>query len=132
LIRVAFDALGQKQRVFEPHSLSLSSMVVADISQNLCPEHCNQLSRKWRCLRCHEKYLFIVGRFVRVIRISRLKSQPLILKGKVHSAIDGKAGRSVSFDHLVFFIKNVIQAAENLEARGKIEGYGSVKERITG
>ncbi len=44
------------------------------------------------------------------------RSLPLILKDKVHSAIDGKAGRSVSFDHLVFFIKNVIQAAENLEA----------------
>jgi len=43
-------SLGQKQRVFEPYSLSLSSMVAADISQNLCPEHSNQLSRKWRCL----------------------------------------------------------------------------------
>jgi len=42
--------LGQKQRVFEPYSLSLSSMVAASISQNLCPEHSNQLSRKWRCL----------------------------------------------------------------------------------
>ncbi len=27
LIRVAFDSLGQKQRVFEPYRLSLSSMV---------------------------------------------------------------------------------------------------------
>jgi hypothetical protein len=27
LIRVAFDTLGQKQRVLEPYSLSLSSMV---------------------------------------------------------------------------------------------------------
>jgi len=27
LIRVVFDTLGQKQRVFEPYSLSLSSMV---------------------------------------------------------------------------------------------------------
>jgi hypothetical protein len=35
LIRVAFDSLGQKQRVFEPYCLSLSSMVAADISQNL-------------------------------------------------------------------------------------------------
>jgi hypothetical protein len=43
--------LGQKQRVFEPYSLSLSSMVAATISQNLCPEHSNQLSRKWRCLQ---------------------------------------------------------------------------------
>jgi len=33
LIRVAFDSLGQKQRVFEPYSLSLSSMVAAAISQ---------------------------------------------------------------------------------------------------
>jgi len=56
----------------------------------------------------------------------------LILKDKVHSAIDGKAGRPVSLDHLIFFIKNVIQAAENLEVRGKIEGYGCVKEGITG
>ncbi|MQY60844.1 hypothetical protein GH153_03285 [bacterium] len=39
LIRVTFDSLGQKQRVFEPYSLSLSSMVAATISQNLCPEH---------------------------------------------------------------------------------------------
>ncbi len=80
MIRVAFDTLGQKQRVLEPYSLSL----------------------------------------------------PWILKGKIHSAIDGKAGRSVSFNHLVFFVKNIIQAAENLEARGKIEGYGGVKEGITG
>ena len=29
LIRVAFDTLGQKQRVFELYSLSLSSMVTA-------------------------------------------------------------------------------------------------------
>ncbi len=36
LIRVAFDTLGQKQRVLEPYSLSLSSIVAADISQNLC------------------------------------------------------------------------------------------------
>jgi len=51
---------------------------------------------------------------------------------EIHSAINGKAGRSVSFDHLVFFIENVIQAAEDLEARGKIEGYGGIKEGITG
>ena len=43
--------LGQKQRVFEPYSLSLSSMVAATISQKLCPEHSNQLSRKWRYFR---------------------------------------------------------------------------------
>jgi hypothetical protein len=55
----------------------------------------------------------------------------LILKDKVHSAINGKTGRSVSFDHLVFFIKNVIQAAEDLEAGGEIEGCGGVKEGIT-
>jgi hypothetical protein len=36
LIRVAFDSLGQKQRVLEPYSLSLSSMVAAAISQKLC------------------------------------------------------------------------------------------------
>jgi len=35
-IRVAFDSLGQKQRVLEPYSLSLSSMVAAAVSQNLC------------------------------------------------------------------------------------------------
>jgi hypothetical protein len=50
LIRVALDTLGQKQRVLEPYSLSLSSMVATAISQNLCPEHSNQLSQKWRCL----------------------------------------------------------------------------------
>jgi len=50
LIRVAFDTLGQKQRVLEPYSRSLSSMVAATISQNLCPEYSNQLSWKWRCL----------------------------------------------------------------------------------
>jgi len=33
LIRVAFDSLGQKQRVFDPYSLSLSSMVAAAIPQ---------------------------------------------------------------------------------------------------
>jgi len=49
LIRVAFDTPGQKQRVLEPYSLSLSSMVAAAISQDLCPEHSNQLSWKWRC-----------------------------------------------------------------------------------
>jgi hypothetical protein len=43
-------SLGQKQRVLEPYILSLSSMVAATISQNLCPEHSNQLSPKWRCL----------------------------------------------------------------------------------
>jgi len=32
--RVAFDSLGQKQRVFEPYCLSLSSMVAAAILQN--------------------------------------------------------------------------------------------------
>jgi hypothetical protein len=46
LIRVAFDWLGQKQRVLEPYSLSLSSMVAPTISQSLCPEHGNQLLRK--------------------------------------------------------------------------------------
>jgi hypothetical protein len=50
LIRVAFDSLGQKQRVLEPYSLSDSSMVASTISQNLYPEHSNRLSRKWRCL----------------------------------------------------------------------------------
>jgi hypothetical protein len=39
LIRVAFDSLGQKQRVFEPYCLSLSSMVAADIPQNLGPNN---------------------------------------------------------------------------------------------
>ena len=58
---VAFDSLGQKQRVFEPYSLSLSSMVAVAISQNLCPEHSNQLSRKWRCLRQIFK-TFIIGK----------------------------------------------------------------------
>ncbi|NIM59392.1 MAG: hypothetical protein GTO16_10680 [Candidatus Aminicenantes bacterium] len=33
LIRVAFDSLGQKQHVFEPYCLSLSSMVAAAISK---------------------------------------------------------------------------------------------------
>jgi hypothetical protein len=55
LIRVAFDTLGQKQRVLEPYCLSLSSMVAASISQNLCPEHSNQLSQKWRCLQSNKK-----------------------------------------------------------------------------
>jgi hypothetical protein len=36
LIRVAFDTLGQKQLVFDPYSLKLSSMVAPAISQNLC------------------------------------------------------------------------------------------------
>jgi len=44
LIRVAFDSLGQKQRVFEPCSLSLSSMVAAAISQILCLFYNNYLS----------------------------------------------------------------------------------------
>jgi hypothetical protein len=35
LIRVAFDSLGQKQRVFDPYCMSLSSMVAVAISQNL-------------------------------------------------------------------------------------------------
>jgi hypothetical protein len=51
LIRVAFDSLGQKQRVFEPYSLSLSSMVATAISQNLYSEHNNLISRKWRFLQ---------------------------------------------------------------------------------
>jgi hypothetical protein len=46
LIRVAFETLGQKQRVLEPYSLSLSSMVAATIPQNICPEPSNQLSQK--------------------------------------------------------------------------------------
>jgi hypothetical protein len=46
LIRVAFDTLGQKLRVLQPYSLSLSSMVAAAISQNLCPEHSNHSSQK--------------------------------------------------------------------------------------
>jgi len=50
--------LGQKQRVFEPYSLSLSSIVAAAVSQKLCPEHSNQLSRKWRCLRQMKKNSF--------------------------------------------------------------------------
>jgi hypothetical protein len=50
LIRVAFDTLGQKQRVLEPYSLSLSSMVAAAISQNVCLEYDNQLS--WICKCC--------------------------------------------------------------------------------
>jgi len=48
LIRVAFDSLGQKQRVLEPYSLSLSSMVAAAISQNLCLEYSGQLSWIWK------------------------------------------------------------------------------------
>jgi hypothetical protein len=39
LIRVAFGTLGQKQRVLEPYSLSLSSMVAAAISQNPYPSN---------------------------------------------------------------------------------------------
>jgi hypothetical protein len=35
LIRVAFDWLGQKQRVLEPYSLSLSSMVASSIPKHL-------------------------------------------------------------------------------------------------
>ncbi len=124
-------SLGQKQRVFEPYSLSLSSMVAATISQNLCPEHCNQLSRKRRCLRCHEKNLLVAGRFIIVIRINRSKSQNFILKEEINSSISGKTGRSVSFDHLVFFVKNVIQAEKNVEGRGKIEGYSGIKEGVT-
>jgi len=44
LIRVAFDSLGQKQRVLEPYILSLSSMVAAAISQNLSLECRGHLS----------------------------------------------------------------------------------------
>jgi hypothetical protein len=40
LIRVAFDTLGQKQRVLEPYSLSLSSMVAT-----LIPEYFLFMSR---------------------------------------------------------------------------------------
>jgi hypothetical protein len=40
LIRVAFGSLGQKQRVFEPYSLSLSSIVAVAISQNLWFNNC--------------------------------------------------------------------------------------------
>jgi hypothetical protein len=39
LIRVAFDIMGQKQRVFELYSLSLSSMVAAAITQNPDPSN---------------------------------------------------------------------------------------------
>jgi hypothetical protein len=35
LIRVAFDSQGQKQRVLEPYSLSLSSMVASSIPKHL-------------------------------------------------------------------------------------------------
>ncbi len=35
LIRVAFDSLGQKQRVLEPYSLSLSSKVASSIPKDL-------------------------------------------------------------------------------------------------
>jgi len=35
-IRVAFDSLGQKQRVLEPYCLSLSSMVAASIPEYFC------------------------------------------------------------------------------------------------
>ena len=35
LIRVAFDSLGQKQRVFEPYSLSLSSNVASSIPKDI-------------------------------------------------------------------------------------------------
>ncbi len=45
LIRVAFDTLGQKQRVLEPYGLSLSSMVAEAISQNLYLS--NELQRIW-------------------------------------------------------------------------------------
>jgi hypothetical protein len=55
--------LGQKQRVFEPYSLSLSSMVAATIFQNLCPEHSNQLSRKWKYLLDH-KIIFFSDYFI--------------------------------------------------------------------
>jgi hypothetical protein len=43
-------SLGQKQRILEPYSLSLSSMVAATISQNLCPQYSSQLSRNRKCL----------------------------------------------------------------------------------
>jgi len=66
------------------------------------------------------------------IRGKRCKSQLFeILKEEIHSTISGKAGRAVSFDHLVCFIKNVIQAAEDLEVRGNVEGYGGIKEGVT-
>jgi hypothetical protein len=53
LIRVAFDSPGQKQRVLEPYSRSLSSMVAAAISQNLCLEQRNQLLQNWKCYLCY-------------------------------------------------------------------------------
>jgi hypothetical protein len=39
LIRVAFDSLGQKQRVFWPYCLSLSSMVAASIPEYFCMKY---------------------------------------------------------------------------------------------
>jgi hypothetical protein len=47
LIRVAFDSLGQKQRVFEPCSLSLSLMVATAISQNLCLMGAGMKIERW-------------------------------------------------------------------------------------
>jgi len=54
LIRVAFDSLGQKQRVFEPYSLSLSSMVAT-----LIPEYFLLLSRNMSYLHNLEENRFI-------------------------------------------------------------------------
>ncbi len=54
LIRVAFDTLGQKQRVFEPDSLSLSSMVAT-----LIPEYFLLMSRNMSFLYNLEENRFI-------------------------------------------------------------------------
>jgi hypothetical protein len=64
LIRVVFDTLGQKQRVFEPYSLSLSSMVAAALSQNLLQ------SRIWGCLL----YQVTLGQYL-MINERRIKSK---------------------------------------------------------
>jgi hypothetical protein len=54
----------------------------------------------------------------------------LLLKEDINTSVDRKTGGSIAKDHFIFFIKDIIEAAENLNMRAQVERCGSIKESI--
>jgi len=54
----------------------------------------------------------------------------LFLKEELSTSVDRKTRGSIAKDHFIFFIKDIIEAAENLNMRAQVERCGSIEESI--
>ena len=51
----------------------------------------------------------------------------LLLKEELKTSVDRKTGGSIAKNHFIFFIKDIIEAAENLNMRAQVERCRSIK-----